>query len=220
MEVIKFDFAYGESYTEYINWFIKSFDSHQKSKLDVLTNKNSKYLFYRYNDILQESSLEVKVKHRIVTDDYIATKKIQNQNWQYFAESVLEVCRAWEIGKTIRKAQANLLMDTVENITIAKKTYQSLYKYLDQNFYLMASNLSAEEFAEIKDDFVGENVWEEYVAHELDCWLSFFYSKGRFPCPQKLIMLPQADIPDFVKTENPLSPINLWKKFRSTELKH
>ena len=35
-------------------------DSYQKNKLDVLTCKNSKYLFYRYNDILQGSNLEVK----------------------------------------------------------------------------------------------------------------------------------------------------------------
>ena len=46
---------------------------------------------------------------------------MQNQNWQYFVELVLEVCRNQEIGKTIRKPQANLLIDTVENITITKK---------------------------------------------------------------------------------------------------
>ena len=32
-------------------------------------------------------------------------------------------------------------------------------------------------------------------------------------------MLPQADIPDFVKTETPLSPIDLYKKFKATEAK-
>ena len=156
--VINFDFIYGESYADYFNWLIKGFDSYQKSKLDVLTCKNSKCLFYRYNDILQESNLELKkVKHSVVTDDYIAAEEIQNQNWQYFVESVLEVCRAQEIGKTIRKPQANLLIDTAENITIAEKTCQSLYKYLEQNLYLTVENLSSEEFAEIKDDFNREN---------------------------------------------------------------
>ena len=32
-------------------------------------------------------------------------------------------------------------------------------------------------------------------------------------------MLPQADIPDFVKTEMPLSPIELYKKFKATDAK-
>ena len=51
-------------------------------------------IFYHYNDIWQESNLEVKkVKHSVVTDNYIATEEIQNQNWQSFVESVLEVCK-------------------------------------------------------------------------------------------------------------------------------
>ena len=58
--VINFDFVYGESYADYFNWLIKGCDSYQKNKLDVLTCKNSKYFFYRYNDILQGSNLEVK----------------------------------------------------------------------------------------------------------------------------------------------------------------
>ena len=45
-EVINFDFVYGESYADYFDWLIKGFDSYQKNKLDVLTCKNSKYLFY------------------------------------------------------------------------------------------------------------------------------------------------------------------------------
>ena len=148
----------------------KRFRQLPKNKLDVLTSKNLKYLFYRYNDILQESNLEVKkVKHSVATDDYIATEEIQNLKWQYFVESVLEVCRVQEIGKTIRKPQANLLIDTVENLTIAQKTYQSLYKYLEQNLYLTVENLSAEEFSEIKDDFNRENFWTKCDAHELDC---------------------------------------------------
>ena len=120
--VINFDFVYGESYADYFNWLINGFDSYQKNKLDVLTCKSSKYLFYRFNDVLKESNFEVKnVKQSVVTDDYIATEEIQNQNWQCFVESVLEVCKVQEIGKTIRKPQANLLIDTVENVTIAKK---------------------------------------------------------------------------------------------------
>ena len=79
--VINFDIVYGESYADYFNWLINGFDSYQKNKLDVLTCKNSKYLFYRFNDILKESNFEVKkVKNSVVTDDYIATEETQNQN--------------------------------------------------------------------------------------------------------------------------------------------
>ena len=147
-----------------------------------MTCKNWKYLFYCFNDILKESNFEVKkVKHSVVTDEYIATEEIQNQNWQYFVESVLDVCKAQEIDKTIRKPQANLLIDTVENVFIVKKTDQSLCKYLEQNLYLTVENLSAQEFAEIKDDFNRENFWAKHWANELDCWIAFFFSKRKFP---------------------------------------
>ena len=159
------------------------------------------------------------MKQSVVTDDYIATEEIQNQNWQCFVEPVLEVCKVQEIGKTIRKPQANLLIDTVENVTIEKKTYQSLYKYLEQNLYLTVENLSAEEFSEIKDDFNREKFWGKHCANELDCWIAFFFSKGRLSGLQKSIMLPQVDIPNFVKTETTLSPIDLYQKFKATDAK-
>ena len=111
-----------------------------------------------------------------------------------------------------------MLVDTVKNITIAKKTYERLYKYLEKKLYLTVENLS-EEFAEIKDHSNKENFWAKHVVYELDFWIAFFFSKGRFPGSQKLIMLPQGNIPDFVKTETPLSPIDLYKKFKATDAK-
>ena len=98
--IIDFEFLYSGSYVEYFNWLIEGFDSYQKTKLDVLTIKNAKYLFYRYNDILKQNNFEVKkVKHSVVTDDYVAIEKIQSRNSQYFVESVLDACRANNIGE-------------------------------------------------------------------------------------------------------------------------
>ena len=82
--------------------------------------------------------------------------------------------------------------------------------------YLTVRNLSSQVFAEIKDDFNRENFWAKHIVHELDSWIAFFFSKGRFPGPQKLIILPQINIPDFVKTE---TSIDLHKKFKATDAK-
>ena len=85
--------------------------------------------------------------------------------------------------------------------------------------HLTVENLSAEEFSEIKDDFNREKFWAKHCANELDCWIACFFSKGRLPGLQKSIMLPQADIPNFVKKETPLSPIDLYQKFKATDAK-
>ena len=60
--------------------------------------KNTKYLLYRFNDLLESTGQPIiLIKHSKVTDDYIAAEKIQNQNWQYFIERVLEVFKAEEV---------------------------------------------------------------------------------------------------------------------------
>ena len=82
----------------------------------------------------------------------IAAEEIQNQNWQYFIEQVLEVFKDKEIGKTIRKSQ-DFLLDTVENITVAKKSYETFYNIIEQNFYSAMEKISLDEYDIIKEDF-------------------------------------------------------------------
>ena len=78
---IKFDFVYDESYDNYFRLISNGFDSYGKSKLDVLPNKNTKFMFYHFNDLLNQSGQNIKVvKHSGVTDDYITAEEIQNQN--------------------------------------------------------------------------------------------------------------------------------------------
>ena len=57
-----------------------------------MTFKNTKYLVYRFNDFYFNET--IKIKHSKVTVDYIAAEEIQNQNWEYFIESVIEVCKS------------------------------------------------------------------------------------------------------------------------------
>ena len=77
---------------------LKWFDAYEKTKLELLTFKNTKYLFYCFNDLLESTAQRIiQIKHSKVTDDYIAAEEIQNQNWQYFIERVLQVLskRGW-----------------------------------------------------------------------------------------------------------------------------
>ena len=145
-----------------------------------------KYLFYRYNDILKQNNFEVKkVKHSIMTDDYVAIEEIQSQNCQYFVESVLDACRANNVS---------------EKVSI--------------------NNLPADEMMEINKDLKRENYWANFQTVDLlDCWSDFFFVKGRFPDSQDLIMVPQAEIPKFVRTQTALSPIDLYQKFKATDAK-
>ena len=218
--LVIYNFTYGDSYKNNLNWLMTGFDSYEKTKLDLLKFKNAEYLFYRFNNFLSESNVQIKkIKHSTVTDDFIAAEEIQNQNWQYYIEQVIEFCHNKEIGKTIRMPQSNLLFDTVINITKAKQSYNTFYNTVAQSFDLTIEKLSFEEKEKIREDFERENFSAENLIQELDLWVSFFFDRVRFPGSQELVMLPQPKIPDSVRTQTALSPIDLYKTFSSTNVK-
>ena len=124
----------------------------------MLSCKNTKFLFYRFNDSLSQSGRSIKViKDSAVTNDYIAAEEIQKRNWQYFIEQVLEVCKDKEICKT--KKSQDFLLGTVENVTIAKKSYEIFYNIIEGNFYSAMEKISLDEYNIIKEDFYRENFW-------------------------------------------------------------
>ena len=57
---IPYNFTGDNSYKNYFNWLITGFDSYENAKLDVLTFKNAKYLFYRFNNILSDTNVPIK----------------------------------------------------------------------------------------------------------------------------------------------------------------
>ena len=194
---INFNLMYDGNYNDYFRWILNGFDAYEKTKLDLLTFKNTKYLLYRFNDLLESTGQPIiLIKHSKVTDDYIAAEEIQNQNWQYFIERVIEVCKSKEIGSTIRKSE-DFLLNTVENVTIAKKSYETFYNVVARNFYSTMNKLPIDERDKIKDDFLRENFWAENVVTELDCWISFYFQHGRFPGSQKLISIPKLNLSYF-----------------------
>ena len=99
----------------------------KKTKFDLLSFKNAKYLLYRLNNFQNSTGQTlIKVKHSLVTDNYIAAEETQNQNWQYFIERIIEVCKSKEVGSSIEPTE-NFLLTTVENVTLTKKSYETFY---------------------------------------------------------------------------------------------
>ena len=125
----------------------------------------------------------------------------------------MEVCKSKEIGSAIKKSE-DFLLTTVENVTMVKKSNESFY-----NFYSTMQQLSVDEQNEIRDYFLRENFWWENFTSQLDSWVSFYFKFGRFSGSQKLVSLPKADLPFFLKTDMPISPVDLYKKFAGTDAK-
>ena len=79
--------------------------------------------------------------------------------------------------------------------------------------------LSVDEQNEIRDDFLRENFWWEDVTSQLDSWVLFYCKFGRFLGSQKLVSIPKVHLPYFLKTDMPISPVDLYKNFAGTDAK-
>ena len=93
---------------------------------------------------------------------------------------------------------------------MAKRPYQTFYNVIERNFYSTMNVLSVDERDQIEDDFLRENFWWENVVTELDSWVAFYFKHGTFPGSQKLVSTPKVNLPFFLKTDMPISPVNLF----------
>ena len=57
------------------------------------------------------------------------------------------------------------------------------------------------------------------LLQNLDCWISFYFQHGRFPASQNLISIPKVSSPYFLKTDMPIPPVDLYKKYAATDAK-
>ena len=215
------------SYEDYFDWLVQGFKGNKDQKYDILTNENSKYLFYWFNDYLEHILEPIKsVRHSVITDDDLALEVIQNENWQYFIETILTACKTNNggINKTVDLKNINLIKNSIENITICKQTYLRFYSQITQYLINTMKNLPADERNEIDHDFQRYNCFislgetNEFSDHNIiDTFCDFFQQHGRFPVSQDLIVVPKPEIPYFIKTNKVISPNQLYEKFSSTD---
>ena len=172
-----------------------------KNKVWYFSLKNTKYLAYRFNDFQNSFGKPlIKIRHTLVIDNYLAIEEIQNLNWQYFIECVIEVCKSKEIGSTIQPAE-EFLLSTAENVTLTKKVYDMIYNTIARNFYSTGLKFSVDKQKEIKEDLLSKNFWWKNSLTGLDSWIVFYYHYGRFPGLEKFTNVLHVDKPIFLKTE-------------------
>ena len=158
----------------------------------------------------------MKIRHSLVTDNYLAAEEIQNQDWQYFIKWVIEVCNLSDV--TIRPDE-EFLLSTIENVTVAKRVYTMIFNTVARNFNLTVSNLPYGRIGDISDDFSIKNCPYRDSLTNLNDWISYYYLYGKFPGSEEFINVPFVNKPGFVKTKTNLSPADLYSKFLLQRLK-
>ena len=143
----------------------------EKTTFDVFSHQNTKYLVYRYNDFRASGGEAlIKIRHTLVTDSYLAAEEIQNQDWQYFIERVLEVSKFNDAN--LIKPGEEFLLSTMETVTVAKRVYTMFFNTVARNFNLIIQDLGYGRIKDISDDFSIKNYsyWDSLM--NLNDWIS------------------------------------------------
>ena len=92
----------------------------------------------------------------------------------------MEVCKSKEANSTIKPTE-EFLVTTLENVTVAKKAYETFYNVVARNFYSTMFKISVDKQKNIKEDLLSKNDWWKDCIKQLDSWIAFYYHFGRFP---------------------------------------
>ena len=83
-------FSYCGSFESYISQFLQAFSIDDVEKYDLFAHKNSKYLFYRFNNYIKTSgNSRQKITHTRKMLDSVGMRKIEEKNKQFLIEKII-----------------------------------------------------------------------------------------------------------------------------------
>ena len=203
--------------------YLPAINDTDEVKYDFLTNKNSKFLFHLFNKY-QENRGRPKypIKHSNITADDYALKTLQEQNWPYFINHIIEHSQGFlDINEivTTDPNEINILNDTRANFEIVKNLYNELFAMAGVNLHEYFKNLDIDKKQKIDQDLTNNNffTWdpkETYIQdRNLRTYRDFHYETGRFPGRNSLVPVPMANVPIFVNSKDWILPRALYETF-------
>ena len=82
--------SYRNSFEAYISTFLQDFSIDDQEKFDLLSFKDSKYLFYRFNDFIKAyGNPRYKLLHTRKMLDTVGMKKVEEKSKQFLIEKII-----------------------------------------------------------------------------------------------------------------------------------
>ena len=83
-------FSYHFSFEKFINKYLPLFSIDDAEEFDLFANKNSKYLFYKFNDQIKALGGGKRIiRHTAKMKDSISLKKIEERDRQFLVEKII-----------------------------------------------------------------------------------------------------------------------------------
>ena len=146
-------FTYRNTFERYMNSFLPAFLIDDVEKYDLYANKNSKCLFYHFNDYVKSyGSKRRKIRHTQKLKDSVGLKKVEDKNKQFLIEKIIH---SVEFQNPYMNSieQKPEIIDIVEtNYKIAGRVYQGLYLDVADLFYEFIRPLPLQDTEDMDDN--------------------------------------------------------------------
>ena len=121
-------FSYRNSFETYVSSSLQSFTIDDQEKFDLLAFKNSKYLFYRFNDFIKAyGNPRYKLLHTKKMLDTVGLQKVEHINKQFLLEKIIHGVEFENLYATDSEKNPKIISTIEGNYGIAKRVYQQLY---------------------------------------------------------------------------------------------
>ena len=195
-------FSYRNSFEWYITTFLQAFSIDYQEKFDLLAFKNSKYLFYRYNDFVKAyGNPRYKLLHTRKMLDTVGIKKVKDKNKQFLIEKIIHGVEFenFYLSNPEKKPE---IMDTIKsNYRIARRVYQHLQYDIAELFADYVRSMISFELQDIDED-IKINGWGVQKVSEikfsiklLNLFQNFYTATGRLLTFNGLLVVPDGDAP-------------------------
>ena len=165
----------------------------------MLTHKNSKYLFYSFNNFLNRIEKQPKLVCRTkISDDTFVLENLLERKWSYFLQRPLTVPENEDsfLFSTQSSVEENqIIFDTIEKLVLCKSMYNPIYIGIADNFREYLQSLPQNEFDNIDQDLHSNDIFFENLQHEthskeiINAFNYFFYKHGWFSGNLNLITI-------------------------------
>ena len=121
-------FSYNNTFEKYITSFLQNFSIDDQETFDLLAFKNSKYLFYRFNDFVKiYGNPRYKLLHTRKMLDSVALKKLEDKNKQFLVEKINHGVQFENFYQANPEQKPELIKTIESNYKVARRVYQHIY---------------------------------------------------------------------------------------------
>ena len=198
--IIPKEFIFDGSLTDYYNTYLT--DNSLSVKDDFTTNRNSKFLFLHFNNVLQMTGVPTyKLRHTVVIQNQKSIELMQKSNWQYFIETLMYHAENNLLHSVTEytEEEEETIRPYIDKLLYHGEVYKEIHDSLSLNFHSTFQNLPEDYLNEIFKDLRDNNIYLDFrniTPKELiDVFLNFYYFTGRFPGNTNLTLLPSFNLP-------------------------